>query len=225
MNWFLSFYRSAVGKKAVMAASGIVLFGFVLGHMVGNLKVFLGPQEINDYGHWLRAVGYPALPHGALLWLVRVGLLAAVGVHVVSAAQLYVAARRARPVGYARREAVQLDYAARTMRWGGVIVLAYVVYHLMHMTWGNAHPDFVAGDVHHNLVAGFADPWVAGFYVVASLLLGLHLYHGLWSLFQSLGWSHPRYDRWRRGFAATFAVVVTLGFVAVPVGVLAGWVR
>lgn len=225
MSWFGSFYRSAIGKKAVMAVTGLILFGFVLGHMAGNLKAFLGAGAFNHYAEWLRSVGEPAVPHGGLLWVARAVLLVAVVLHIHAATTLTLAARRARPVSYARREAVQVDYAARTMRWGGVILLLYVIYHLLHFTFGSAHPDFVPGDPYHNLVTAFRVPWVVAVYVAANLVLGFHLYHGLWSLFQSLGWNHPRYNRWRRGFAVLFAIVVTAGFVAVPLAVAAGVVR
>lgn len=225
MNWFLSFYRSAVGKKAAMAVTGLMLFGFVLGHMVGNLKFFLGPREYQAYADGLRALGYPLAPHGSLLWIARLGLLAAVALHIHAATTLWLQARKARPQDYSRREVVQLDYAARTMRYGGVIVLLYVVYHLLHLTWGSVHPDFRPHDVYHNVLAGFRVPWVALVYVAANVVLGFHLYHGLWSLFQSLGWNHPRYNRWRRTFAVVFSILVTLGFVSVPLAVLTGLVR
>jgi succinate dehydrogenase cytochrome b subunit len=225
MTWFFSLYRSPVGKKAVMAVTGIALFGFVLGHMVGNLKFFLGPQEFQAYADGLRSLGYPLFPHGSLLWIARCGLLVAVALHVHAATTLWLHARRARPRDYSRRELVQLDYAARTMRWGGVIILLYVVYHLLHLTWGTVHPDFRPDDVYHNVLAGFRVPWVAAVYVVANVILGFHLYHGLWSLFQSLGWNHSRYNPWRRAFAVVFSLVVAAGFIAIPVAVLAGWVR
>ncbi len=225
MSWFLSLYRSAVGKKAVMAGSGILLFGFVAGHMVGNLKFFLGREEFQAYADGLRTLGYPLFPHGSLLWIARIGLLAAIGLHIHAALTLWRQARRARPEEYDRREAVQLDYAARTMRYGGVILFLYIVYHLSHLTWGSTHPDFRADDVYHNVLAGFQVPWVAAVYIVANLILGFHLYHGLWSLFQSLGWNHPRYNPWRRTFAVTFAVVVAAGFVSVPLAVLTGMVK
>lgn len=222
MSWLVSIYRSSLGKKAAMAVTGLALFGFVLGHMAGNLKAFLGAEELNHYAEWLREVGTPLVPHGGLLWIARLGLLAAVAVHVVAAVQLTVQNRRARPQGYRRRKGVQLDYASRTMRASGVLILIHVVYHLMHFTWGNAHPDFVPGDPYHNLVVGFQVVPVSLVYIAANLLLGIHLYHGLWSLFQSLGWSHPRYNPWRRGFAVAFSLIVTVGFVSVPLGVLFG---
>ena len=224
MSRWVRLYRSAIVKKAIMAVTGVVLFGFVLMHMTGNLKAFQGAEKINGYGEWLREVGYPLLPHGFALWGTRIVLLAAVGLHILSAVQLTRMNRRARPTAYGRRQAVQLDYASRTMRWSGFLIAGYVVYHLMHFTIGNAHGDFVRGDVYHNLVTGFQNPLIAGLYVVINILLGIHLYHGLWSMFQSLGLNHPTYNRLRRHFAVVFAVIVTLGFVSVPISVQLGLV-
>lgn len=217
-------YRSAIGLKAAMAVSGIVLFGFVLGHMAGNLKLYLGPEAINHYAEWLREAGTPLLPPTGLLWIVRIGLLAAAAVHIGSAWTLTLVNRRARPQDYAERSVVQATYAARTMRWGGVIVLLFVLYHLADLTLGWANPDFVPGDVYHNVVAGFSVWWVSAFYMVAQVALAFHLYHGLWSLFQSLGWNHPAYNGWRRRFAATFALVVAAGNLSFPLAVLSGLV-
>jgi len=222
MSRVWTLFRSAVFLKAVMAVTGVVLFGFVLAHMSGNLKVFQGPEKINEYAEFLREVGQPVLPRTGLLWILRVGLVAAVGLHIWSAVVLTLENRRARPKGYALRKPIQLDYASRTMRWSGFIVAGYVIYHLLHFTGGQAHADFVAGDVYHNLVSAFQNPLVAGVYIVVNVLLGLHLYHGLWSLFQTLGLNHPLATAVRRPLAAAFAVVVTLGFIAVPVSILTG---
>lgn len=227
-------YHSAVGKKALMAASGIVLFGYVLVHMAGNLKLYQGSEKLNAYAAWLRQIGVPLLPESGALWVARVVLLAAVVVHVVAAYQLTRLNRRARPLGYRDRSVVEATYASRTMRWGGVVILLFVVYHLLHLTWGTAHPDFmrpepVAGGateyhVYHNVVAGFRIWWVSAFYVVAQIALGLHLYHGVWSLFQSLGMPHQSLQPWRRQVAGVFAVVITLGNISFPIAVLGGWV-
>ncbi|HXO20304.1 MAG TPA: succinate dehydrogenase cytochrome b subunit [Thermoanaerobaculia bacterium] len=224
MSWFGDLYSSAVGKKAVMAVSGIVLFGFVLGHMIGNLKLYEGPQVLNAYAAFLRSVGTPALPPSGLLWIVRSVLLVAVVLHIAAAWQVTMLSRAARPAGYARREMVHASYASRTMRWGGVIILLFVVYHLLDLTFGKLNPSFREGDVYHNVVASFRVWWVALFYVVAQLALGLHLYHGLWSLFQSLGWNHPRFNAWRSGFAHAFAWIITVGNVSFPLAVLFGLV-
>ncbi len=218
-----------------MAVSGVVLFGFVLVHMAGNLKLSQGPEKLNGYAAWLREVGTPALPPSGLLWIARLVLVVAVVAHVVSAYQLTRISRRARPERYRVRRYVTADYASRTMRWGGVIILFFVIYHLMHLTWGNVHPDFqphvVAADgsdryfAYQNVVAGFSVWWVSAFYMLAQLCLGLHLYHGLWSMLQTLGLARQSRQPWRRRMAAAFAVVVTLGNLSFPIAVLGGWVR
>ena len=159
---------------------------------------------------------------GVLLWIARLVLLAAVALHIWAAWQVTRMSRQARPARYARRGDVQASYASRTMRWGGVIVLAFVVYHLLHFTTGSVHPDFHPGDVYANVVRGFRVWWVSAFYIVAQVLLGFHLYHGLWSMFQSLGWNHPRFNHWRSAFAHAFAWIVTLGNISFPLAVLAG---
>lgn len=225
MAWFTEFFRSTVGKKAVMAVTGVILFGFVFVHMVGNIKLYEGAEVMNEYGHFLREVGYPAVPHGAVLWVARLVLLIAVALHIGSAWRLTLQSRAARPVGYAVSAKRHTTYASRTMRWGGVILLLFIVYHLLHFTTGQAHPDFVPGEPYHNAVVGFRVWWVAAFYIVAQMALGLHLYHGVWSFFQSLGVHHPRYNAWRKGFAHAFAWTVTLGNISFPLAVLTGLVR
>ena len=224
MAWFPDLYRSAVGKKAVMAATGMVLFAFVLGHMLGNLKLYLGPEAYNGYARFLRTVGEPVVPANVLLWLVRLVLVACVVLHAAAAWQLTLLSRAARPAAYVAGARIHTTYASRTMRWGGVIILLFVVYHLLHLTWGAVHPSFIPDDVYHNVVAGFQVWWVAIVYVAAQLALGLHLYHGLWSMFQSLGWNHPRFNLWRNGFAHAFAWIVTAGNISFPVAVLTGLV-
>jgi succinate dehydrogenase / fumarate reductase, cytochrome b subunit len=225
MAWFPDLYRSTVGKKAVMAATGIILFGFVLGHLVGNLKLYLGPEALNSYSRFLRTAGEPVVPADVLLWAVRLLLIAAAVLHVWAAWQLSRVGRVARPDAYVAGTRIHTTYASRTMRWGGVIILLFVIYHLLHLTWGTVHPVFVPGDVYHNVVTGFQVWWVSLFYIAAQVALGFHLYHGLWSMFQSLGWSHPRFNLWRNGFAHAFAWLITLGNVSFPVAVLSGLVR
>jgi succinate dehydrogenase / fumarate reductase cytochrome b subunit len=227
MLWFIKLFRSQIGKKAVMAVSGIGLFGFVFIHMFGNLKVYLGAESFNHYAEWLREVGYPLLPHSGVLWIFRFGLLALVTLHVLAAWQVTRVSWKARPKSYKDWQPQASDYASRTMRWGGVIIALFVVYHLAHFTWGWSwvHPDFVAGDPYHNFVAGFSVWWVSSIYIVAQLALGLHLYHGLWSIFQTLGWTNPRFNSWRRRFAQTFAVVTVAGNISFPLSVMAGWVQ
>jgi len=214
-----SFLASTIGQKVVMAVTGAILFGFVLAHLAGNLLLYQGPDAINAYGHELRT-----LLHGAALPIARVTLLLAVVLHIWSAWALTVRNARARPHGYRQLAHVRSTYASRTMRWSGVIVLAFVIYHLMHFTFGNAHPSFVEGDVYHNVVAGFRVWPVALFYVFAMVLLGFHLNHGVWSMFHTLGVSHPGWRRALRLGAATFSLLVVLGNISFPLAVLTGLV-
>ncbi len=226
LPWPLAFYRSAVGKKWVMAVTGIVLLGYVLLHMLGNLKLYLGAAEINSYAEGLRTVGEPFLPRSGALWIVRVLLISAFVLHIHAAYSLTQMNRRARPVPYqSPRHYIAATYAARTMRWSGVIVGLYVLYHLADLTWGWANPDFKKGDVYHNVVVSFQQWPVALLYIVANLALGFHIYHGAWSLFQSLGINNPRFNPARRWFATAFAAVIVAGNVSFPVMVLAGVVR
>lgn len=224
MSWLGDFWRSTLGKKAVMAVSGIVLFGYVLLHMLGNLKLYQGPEAINHYAEWIRVAGEPLLPRYGTLWILRVALIVSVVAHVWSAWQVTRRSWAARPRRYLVRDRVQLDYAARTMRWGDVIIGAFVVFHLLHFTTGQVHQSFVPGDVYHNMVTGFSIWWVSAAYLAANLFLGLHLYHGLWSMFQSLGAAHPLYNDWRRTFAVAFAAVITAGNLSFPLAVLTGLV-
>jgi succinate dehydrogenase / fumarate reductase cytochrome b subunit len=228
MTWFATFYRSAIGKKAVMAGTGLILFGWIFMHMVGNLKMYLGADALNKYAHDLKTLGEPVLPESVLLWIVRIVLLICVILHIHSAYSLTMLNRRARPVGYHDRQFEAATYASRTMRWGGVIILLFIFYHLAHLTFGGpvAPPaDFIPGDVYHNVVVGFRIWWVSAFYILANLALGLHLYHGVWSMFNSLGLNHARFNPWRRVFATAFALIVTLANISFPVAVLAGVVR
>ena len=216
---------SLVGMKVLMAVTGVILFLFVVGHLLGNLKVFQGPAHFNAYAEGLRTVGEPIFGRGQLLWIVRIVLLGAVLVHLWAAAVVTRASWRARPLGYHRLEPVETTFAARTMRWGGVLIFVYVVYHLLDLTFGRANPSFVPGDVYHNLVASFERWPVAAAYVAAMVVLGLHVYHGLWSAFQTLGVNRPPTARWRRGAAAVDALLITAGYVSIRVAVVAGMVR
>jgi succinate dehydrogenase / fumarate reductase cytochrome b subunit len=208
-----------------MAITGVILFGWIFLHMAGNLKLFFGAEALNHYAEWLRDLGAPILPHEAALWLTRILLLVAVVFHIHSAWMLTVMNRNARPIDYADREFVKGSYAARTMRWGGVIILLFVIYHLLHLTTGDVHHAFVPGDVYHNVVSGFQVWWVAAVYIVANLALGLHLYHGLWSMFSSVGLTNPRFEQLRRTFASVFAIVITSANISFPLSVLTGFVR
>jgi succinate dehydrogenase / fumarate reductase, cytochrome b subunit len=221
--FLVRFWRSAVGKKWVMAITGIMLLGFVLVHMVGNLKVFLGKEHINVYGEWLRNLGEPALPRTVLLWGMRLGLTGAFFGHIVAAYQLTRMNQRARPTKYqSKRDYVAANFASRTMRWTGIIVGFFVIFHLADLTWGSANPAFVRGDPYDNLFASFDRVPVAIIYIVCMLALGFHIFHGAWSMFQSLGLNNPRWNLWRRWFAIGFAVVVTVGNVSMPLLITTG---
>jgi succinate dehydrogenase / fumarate reductase cytochrome b subunit len=221
--WLLEMYGTAVGKKYAMALSGIAWMGYVLAHMVGNLKVYLGDEDLDHYAEWLRNLATPALPRTVLLWGMRSVLIVAIVVHIHAAWSLTRTNWGARGGGYkSDRDYVVANFASRTMRWTGIIVGLFIVFHLFDLTWGQANPDFERGHVHDNLVASFERVPVAVFYVLANLALGLHLFHGAWSLFQSMGWSHPRFNQWRRWFAWSFAAVITLGNITFPVMVQAG---
>jgi succinate dehydrogenase / fumarate reductase, cytochrome b subunit len=214
----LKFWSTSVGKKMVMALSGIVLFGFVFGHMVGNLQLYAGEEKLNAYGAFLHSMP-------SLLWVVRLTLITAVVVHMVSAASLWVQARQARPIGYRKQVLIETTYAARTMIVGGPIIAAFVIYHLAHFTTGHSHGSFVSGEVYANVVSGFQIWWASAAYIVAMLFLGLHLYHGVWSMLQTLGAEHSKYNSIRRYAAIAFAVIVAGVNISFPVSVLTGLVQ
>lgn len=222
MSWLLDIYRSPMAKKAVMAVTGLMLFGFVFGHMAGNLKLYQGPEAMNSYAEHLRVFGEPILAHGQFLWIARIGLLLAVALHIHAAISLTRLNRKARPVGYQKTTPQKSTYASRTMIWGGVIIVLFVIYHLLHLTTGDIHSDFEAGAVYQNVVAGFQNPLVAAFYILANIALGFHLYHGVWSLFQTLGWNGPRLNKFRKQFAVVFALVISLANISFPTAVLFG---
>jgi succinate dehydrogenase / fumarate reductase cytochrome b subunit len=218
----LQFWRSAVGKKWVMAVSGIILLLFVLGHMIGNLKLYLGKSHLNVYAEWLRTLGEPAFPRSVVLWGVRVGLVAAFVLHIVSAYQLTRMNQRSRSGYQAPRDYVAANFASRTMRWTGIIIGLFVIFHLLDLTWGPANPHFVRGDPFDNVIDSFQRVPVAIIYIIANIALAIHIFHGAWSMFQSLGWNNPRFNIWRRYFAAAFAIVIGVGNVSMPLLVVTG---
>ncbi|HEY0520693.1 MAG TPA: succinate dehydrogenase cytochrome b subunit [Ilumatobacteraceae bacterium] len=221
--FLLDVYATAVGKKYAMAITGIMLMGYVFAHMVGNLKMFLGAQEINHYGEFLRQLLVPIAPRTVVLWTLRTALLAAVAIHIHAAYGLTVINRHARSVKYqSERDYQAANFASRTMRWTGIIVALCVVWHLADFTWGWVNPGYVRGDVYRNVDASLSRVPVAALYIVANIALGVHLYHGAWSLFQSMGWNRPRFNSWRRGFAIGFAALIVVGNVSFPIAVLAG---
>jgi succinate dehydrogenase / fumarate reductase cytochrome b subunit len=214
----LRFYRSSVGKKWVMAVTGVILMGFVVGHLIGNLKFYLGKEELNLYGEALRDVPGHLLPRTFLLWTVRSFLFVAFVLHLHSAYTLTVLNKKARPQGYqSKRDYVAADFASRTMRWTGIIVLLYLIFHLMDLTWGNANAQFVRGDPYNNLVYSLQRPVVAAVYVIANVALAFHLYHGAWSMFQSMGVNNPRINKLRRTFATGFAGLILVGNLSFPI--------
>jgi succinate dehydrogenase cytochrome b subunit len=214
------FARSSIGRKVIMASTGVILVLYVIAHMLGNLQVYMGPEGINAYGKFLHT-----MLHGGGIWIARTVLLVAVLLHIWSAWSLTLTSRRAREIGYREQQWKESTYASRTMRWGGVIILLFVIYHILHFTTGSAHPNFIPGDVYHNFVEGFRVVPVSIAYIVAMIALGLHLRHGVWSMFQTLGVSHPRYIRAAHIAAWVVAIVVTVGNISFPLAVLAGIVK
>ena len=230
MTGALTLYRSSIGKKAIMALSGLIGIGFLVLHMYGNLKIFEGPEYFNAYAAGLRSLGAPLFGYSHLLWIARLVLLAAVILHVVMAYQLtrQDLGGRPRQIRYAVKKDVQATYASRTMRWGGVLLLLFIIYHIMNLTLGvvgygsdGFHPE----DAYGNVINSFSNPLATIFYVIAMLALGLHLYHGFWSMFQTLGLNSYRTDRLLRILAGLVSAVLTLGFIAVPLAVLFGVVQ
>lgn len=221
----LALYQTTIGKKVIMAVTGLIWVGYVIGHMLGNLKVFAGPETINAYGTFLRTFGEPLFGYSQVLWLVRAVLAVSLVLHIWAAFSLTQTDLASRPVGYAVRKNVAKGYAARVMRWGGVIIAAFVVFHLLHLTIGTVHPSFVEGDIYHNMVAGFRVLPVSLFYIVAMVALGFHLQHGVWSMFQTLGLNNRGWTRFWGAVANVIAVVVPLGFISIPLAVLTGIVK
>ena len=212
------FYDSTIGKKAVMAVTGVVLFGFLIAHMIGNLQVFLGREVMNNYAEALH--GNPGL-----LWGVRFVLLISVLLHAWAAIQLTAVKAAARPVDYVKSANVQGTAGSRTMMLSGPVIGLFVIGHLLHLTTGTIHPQFVELRAYENVVYGFSNPIASGLYIVAMVLVGFHLSHGIWSMFQSVGFSHPRYTPLIKKFSAVFSWLLIAGFIAVPIAVLAGFLR
>jgi succinate dehydrogenase / fumarate reductase cytochrome b subunit len=221
--WPVEFYRSAVGKKWVMALSGLAMVGFVVAHLIGNLKIYLpaepdGTPAIDAYAEALRELLHPILPNGVVLWLLRIGLIVALIAHIHAAATLTMMNRRARPAGYqSPRDYVAVNFASRSMRWTGVIVFGYLIFHLLDLTTGQANPDFVEGEVHANMIASMQRWPVAIVYILCNIAVAVHLYHGMWSMFQSMGLNSPRYNAARRIFAGGLSTLIGIGNVLFPI--------
>jgi succinate dehydrogenase / fumarate reductase, cytochrome b subunit len=226
--FLLDLYSTAVGKKYVMGLTGIAMMGFVFFHMIGNLKMYQGAEAFDSYAAFLKKLLYPLAPKESVLWILRGGLVTMLLLHLHAAFSLTVLNRTARPVKYQSKRDYQIaTFASRSMRWSGIIVLAFLVWHLLDLTFGVTNTvgtsgEFVRADVYDNVVRSFDRIPVAIFYVVANILLGIHLFHGAWSIFQSLGWNNPRFNTWRRAFATGFAAIVVVGNVSFPIAVMAG---
>lgn len=232
--FLVDLYSTAVGKKYVMAISGLIGIGFVVTHMIGNLKMYLGVvsegderiYDIDVYGEFLRDLLVPLFPRTVLLWILRLVLIGALIAHVHAAYGLTIINRKARSVKYQSARDYQVaSFASRTMRWTGVIVLLFLIWHLADLTWGWVNPDFVRGEVYRNIDASLSRWPVTIIYIIGNLALGIHLFHGTWSLFQSMGWNNPRFNRWPRWIAAGTAVVVVAGNLSFPVAVQLGIVE
>lgn len=210
-----SFYRNTIGKKAVMAVTGVMLVGWIIGHVLGNVLIFRGPGAVNQYAALLKS-------NMALLWGLRVFMLVVVTLHIVAAIQLVRQQRASRPVGYVKQVPQQATIASRTIRWGGLVLALFLVYHILHMTTGTLHPSFSHTDVYANMVIGLRVPWVAAIYLAAVVALGMHIHHGMWSVFQSLGISTAAVKPVRRRLATGISAVVFIGFAAIPLAILFG---
>ena len=232
--FLIDLYSTAVGKKYVMGATGIGMMGFVLFHMIGNLKMYFGAADLDHYAHWLQTLLYPIAPKGYVLWILRGGLITMLLLHLHAAYSLTMLNRKARPVKYQSARDYQIaNFASRTMRLSGLVILAFIIWHLLDLTFGVVNSEtgkmvLHEGDtesvkaVYDSIIYSFQRTPVALFYVVANVLLGLHLFHGAWSIFQSFGWNNPRFNKWRRAFATGFAAVVVIGNVSFPIAVMAG---
>jgi succinate dehydrogenase / fumarate reductase cytochrome b subunit len=217
-----SLWRSTIGKKYVMAITGLIWFGYLIVHLWGNLKIYAGPVYLNDYGAWLRTVGDPLFGFSQLLWLARLILIPAFVLHVWAAVQLTTRDRVSRPQRYSMRKNLESTFASRTMIYGGLFIILFLIYHLLDFTFGTVNPSFEEGNIYHNVVASFQRWPVVVFYELAMVAVGLHLFHGIWSTFQTLGWNTARTTRGVRNVATACAVLLTLGNMSIPLAVFSG---
>jgi succinate dehydrogenase / fumarate reductase cytochrome b subunit len=232
----LTLTQTSIGKKAIMALTGFVLVGFVVFHMYGNTKMYQGPEVFNEYAAGLREIGHPIFGHEHLLWVARVVLLASVVGHIWAATSLTIQSRKsvaAQAVSGTQRygkKTRKTGYAAYTMRFGGVLILLFIIYHILHLTFGAVgysagqyrHPEGSEYFVYNNVVLGFQNPLIVGFYTLTMVFLGLHLFHGVWSMFQTLGLNNRKYDSLFRGLAIAIAAIVVIGNLSFPLAVLFG---
>ena len=215
-------FSNSVVKKAVMAVSGLIMIAYLIAHMIGNLHAFQGAEDYNHYAQWLRTFGEPALPHRTILTVIEIVLVLSVVGHMWAAFSLWAQARRARPVAYVTKKRVQQSYASRTVRWGGVIILAFIIYHILDMTTGTVNLAGDGSEAYDRLIASFTNPWVTIFYVVSLLLLGMHLRHGIWSATQTLGQTNKRRERAVNAIAIVVSTLLIAGFLLVPLSIAFG---
>jgi succinate dehydrogenase / fumarate reductase cytochrome b subunit len=219
----VALYRTSIGKKTVMAVTGFVMYGFLILHIYGNLKIFEGREKFNDYSDFLRRVGNPVFFRTELLWIVRVVLLVSVILHIVAAVQLSQQSFASRPTRYRVKTDIRATFASRTMRWGGVALFFFIIYHILDLSTGTLHSgSYQSGDVYDNVISGFSNWWVTVIYLIAMVALGLHLYHGVWSMFQTVGVNRRKYNRFFRGLAIVSAVFIAGGGAVTPLAVLTG---
>jgi succinate dehydrogenase / fumarate reductase cytochrome b subunit len=214
--------QTSIGRKLAMATASILLFFFIVMHLWGNLKIFLGPEPFNHYAEWLREMGHPLFPGESALWLFRIALIVALLVHIWEYFRLWLQKRRARTTRYRKYDPQVFSWMSRAMMWGGIAIFAFVTFHLMDLTFGNVHPGFDPGDPYGNVMGTFQSIPVIGAYMVGVIALGMHLYHGLWSALQTFGINNPKYNRFRRPAAAIVAVLITVGYLSIPLAVLTG---
>ncbi len=218
-------WRSTIGKKYVMAVTGLIWFGYLIVHLWGNLKIYAGPTFLNDYGGFLRTVGEPFFGFSQLLWVARIILIPAFVVHVWAAVQLTTRDTASRPRKYQLRKNLESTFASRTMIYGGIFILLFVIYHLLDFTFGTVNPNYEDGNIYHNVIASFQRWPVVVFYELAMIAVGFHLFHGIWSTFQTLGWNTTRSNRLVRNFGTVFAILLTLGNMSIPLAALTGLVK
>jgi succinate dehydrogenase / fumarate reductase, cytochrome b subunit len=221
----LALPRTSIGKKAIMAVTGVVWIGFLAAHMWGNLHIFQGAESFNHYAEFLREVGYPLFSYGQLLWLLRIVTVASLLLHIWAAWALYRMARRAHGSTYAVKRVVQANYASRFMRIGGVVIILFVLFHLAQFTWVALPATALTPriDPYSNVVTAFQNPAITIVYLVALAALALHLFHGVWSMFQTLGFNNKDWDGFFRGLAIFVAIIIPVGFAVVPLAVLTGF--
>lgn len=220
-------WRTSIGKKLLMASASIILFLFIVFHLAGNLKVFLGREHFDHYAEWLRVIGSPFFPDRWVLWIVRALLILALVVHVGVYYLLWLRKRRARSMGYRSYDPQVFSWFSRAMLWGGIAIFAFVAFHLLHLTTGTIQPEaplyhFQPGDPYQNVFEGFHVWWVTLIYAGGVIALGMHLYHGIWSAMQTFGINNPKYNRFRRPTAAVIAIIITAGFLSIPLTIAAG---